>query len=790
MDASDLQKPFPPEVKSDFYVNDKYNDEKYQRPGDDVNPSLKKDQYAVAYCQYLYSKFLRGGYTYNYQTFQYMQLLEMYAEGRQPISAYQDWLIGDLTENPRREMWASIHWDIMSPAPKFMQWFRGRLKSQEYRTVATAIDEYSGAEREQMLMDAMYELEMGAIEKDIRAKMGAPKQDAGTQFVPESREELEGYKQLGGFKLKVESDIEKAIEYTEYISNWEEIENRLIDDLAKFKKCCYRDYVDEEGREMFEWMDPKRLVCDWSLDRGFQDISEWAYLKYYNIATIRKITGWDEDKVRSLAQRMAGVLGNSNWIWNDNMLFYDPLNDNYVYDSFKVPVLLAEWQTVDTEYRMKKPDGTYKAVNINDGYKTKNKKRQAEQVKKTFVNWRTANWIIGTEYVFSDGVVPVTPRPSPKNPRPSLHAAWIPGKSFIEQIVPNLNGIEENYLKMQVALKAAKPQGYNIEVSALEGINLGGEGSNDMTPLELIALATQTGHILWRAGVQNGQYYQNVPPIKENEGGIGAYLQEFIVIFDMHFRFISEMSGIDTISATNPNVPDTATQSKIALKSTADAIQPYYNAYLQVKQSGGVNASSRIQLLIKHCNGYEIYYPVMGTGAIESLKIAKDNIDRTYGIKIEPIPQEETRQMLLQEASEAMQPGKDGESITYADYIMIVPLILNYQLKQARMVLLSRLEKRKKEIQQNQQANIQLQSQEAQAQQKLKMQGELTLIAAEEAEKRKSIMLQGEEDRKTEAVKYLFAKQESADEHTRELQLRAVDSILAQLEPQVQPAAQ
>jgi hypothetical protein len=97
---------------------------------------------------------------------------------------------------------------------------------------------------------------------------------------------------------------------------------------------------------------------------------------------------------------------------------------------------------------------------------------------------------------------------------------------------------------------------------------------------------------------------------------------------------------------------------------------------------------------------------------------------------VEALPTAEFKNILFGAAQEALKPGKDGENISYGDYLMVVSMIDRGMLKQAQMVLNYRLNKRKQQAIQLQRENIQLQAGETKQleDQKFKQQLSIELV--------------------------------------------------------------
>jgi hypothetical protein len=703
-------------------------------PSDDIDPELKKNkEWCIAWAESIWAKFLCNNSYTSVEQIRRMEELRLYGAGCQPRDKYMDLLIGDVNENPTREGWYNVNWDIFSPMPAYKRKVMGRLETQDHKVTVNAIDPLSGKEKEDAMWNALFKTQFSQIEKEVQQLAKIAPMNNEAEYIPESREELEAFNMVGGFKLKHEIGMEKAITYTDYISNIKEIKRKVNSDLIDIGCAATRDFVDVDGIEKFEYMDFARLIVDHDRETGFKKSRFWGYLKFYTISEVRS---WrpdiPEENLVRMARTFANRLGNPIWTWDyQNVIDYrDPIANAYVYDNFRIAVLVCEFRSVDSIYKTKRTTkyGTtiYGKSEFGAVYDKPNKKTRVTTVPNVYF----CDWIVGTTETLRHGQQFDIPKVAAnKIPPLSGHFYALPGKSIVESVITPLDQVHLANLKLQNALANAAPAGLQIEYGALNNINL---GDGDMTPLELINLKRATGDIIYRATTHAGKYNAPAgPPISQSEGGIGPLLNEIITIFEINLQFISEFSGIDRVSAVAQKPGETtATEAKLSVAATSDSIQPVYAAWISMKESMARNACDKIQIQIKYGDGYEAYYPVLGKSSMEVFKLSKDYADRTYGLMVEALPTAEFKNILFGAAQEALKPGKDGENISYGDYLMVVSMIDRGMLKQAQMVLNYRLNKRKQQAIQLQRENIQLQAGETKQleDQKFKQQLSIELV--------------------------------------------------------------
>jgi hypothetical protein len=752
-------------------------------PTDDIPVEEKGAEWCLAWQQAIWSLFVSGGCYSTTDDYDKMQLLRLYGAGRQPNGVYQNLILGpdnmgsqSNTANPTatatgRRGWLSTNWDIFSPAPKLHREIKGRFDQQEFDYVATAVDPSSQSEKENKMWEIWYNSRYGEKEREVMSALKV-EVDKSTQYIAQSLEELELFKELGGFKLQSESQLEIVLDQTDSISDMKTIKDKFIDDLIDFNKAAYRDLYDPiTGLTTYEYVDFVNLIIDYSNEKDFKDIRFWSYLKFETLNTIRvKNPQLNEADIIKTARANLGMWGNmATSEWDKYRDYgYKTVQGVRIYDQFRVPVLISEWISTDSEYKsekINKTTGEKKIYPQKHGkyYNTENKKTKVTRVNNVY----QSSWVLGSKIVYDHGKSLNTARPNPKVPKLSIHAITIPGKSIIETIQPVLDQIELTWVRKQSATAQAAPPGMDFDISQLEDVTIGGQKLN---LYQLIMLKRQTGDTIRRTrNLTNNKINNQGRPINRNEGGLGEYMNELITDLSHSFNLIYELTGVDVVSAASAEQAGvTATQAKIASAATSDALQPLYGAWVRAKEDGAITASCKIQRAIKYSPvAKEAYTNILGKAGVKILELGADKTPSDYGIKLEVRPSYELRQAAIKAATEALKPGKNGENITLPDWFYFVNMIERGRAKPAMAILKYRLEKSKEDMLNVQRENMQLNGQNMVQQAQAKTQGELATIQAE-----------GLVSMKEEAVKALLQMQVNNNDTLNALKQEIIQGIL------------
>ncbi|MBU1613605.1 hypothetical protein KKC87_04250, partial [Patescibacteria group bacterium] len=344
----------------------------------------------------------------------------------------------------------------------------------------------------------------------------------------------------------------------------------------------------------------------------------------------------------------------------------------------------------------------------NKVWDTENKKTKVQKYKVVY----KAKWIIGTDYVYDFGLQHDVPRPGKKEVELSFKFYKLPGRSIVSLSVPNLDQIQLTWLKLQNSLAMSSNSGIAVEYTSLMNMKLGGE---KMAPLEILSIRRDTGDLIYKMTTHMGK--QNIPggmrPIQELVGGIGPQLNEFITIFDLNLNFIRDLTGINQIAdASTPNPNQSVGGAEMAIAATNNALKPLYSGYVRLKELVARSAAIRIQLLVKYDKtAYEGYIPVVGGAGVKILSIGAEILDTDWEIQIQAKPTQQRKQTILQAATIAMQPDKDGFiGIEIADYMMIERMLEAGNEKLAETMLNFRSKKNKERQLQLQRENMQIDS--------------------------------------------------------------------------------
>lgn len=696
---------------------EKYGTGGYSFPKDDINPVNKDKKWGKQWCEAMYAAYRQGKTAIPFSSVKEFQSLRRLADGKQDARQYQEILLDASEGDASMKGYMNINWDVFSVMPKFLRVVEGMMEQTDHQVIATAVDPSATEDKETAKLDMQYRMKFKETLDYIDKSMGI---DRSGDYVPESMEELNLYEGAGGFKLAKETEIEQGLDYTFYISGWKEIKKKLIRDACVINCLATKDFTDQYTKKVkVRYVDPEFFVGQYSKHADHRNMEYGGEIIQVLISDLRKLNpGIEESILRELATSYNGSGSNTSL----TSFTFDDETKTGNYDSFLVDVMDSEWMSVDSQYKTIRKTQYGSKIMYDEEWgvvhNTEKKKTEKFDIKKVY----KCKLIIRTGHVYDFGLQYDVPRPGKKEVELSYHLYKLPYRSLVSLSETNLHQMALAFYKLQNAIAMASPPGIAIEYTALQNMTL---GSNKLQPLELLKIKRQTGDLLYKATTHKG--IPNAPggyrPIQELQGGIGAQLNEFIAIFEFNTNAIRDTTGINQIAdASAPNPEQSVGGSEMALAATNNALRPIYSGYIDIKEQTAKNISLRLQLLIKNNKeAYKGYMPVIGNLGVQIISVGADVVDADYSIKYEAKPTEKRKATILQAATAAMSPDRDGIiGIELPDFLMIERLLESGSLKYAEVYLNYKSKKNKERQQKLQRDNMNLDKQREQEAIKLK----------------------------------------------------------------------
>lgn len=728
-------------------------------PSDWIDPADKaKKPYNLAYAKAAYELFLRDQCLITSNRRTDFMTNRLYASGTQSNEKYKKWN-STKNETDQWESYVDLDYTPVSVIPKYRDIVLGLMEKRQYEICLDAIDPVSDDTREAMKFQMWAKKLLGDIflKQQILLEAGGDEDE----ILPQTKEELEIFSQMGGIKLPVEISMKAILDLTFDINSWPEIAKRVREDLFDNAIGATREYVDKQGRHKIRYVDVVNLLAVNSRSAEFKD-STWAgEIVEMMMSDLISEAGdqFTKDEYMDIAMRHLNLYGNQPIPENG---FVDTDSDEFRnygfigrYGSYKVQVLDLTWFTVDEKYYQKRegkdgqmltfeesygfeiteydysieengdekmyfrtPKGSlekeaigknvyYQGINRQKSGKKKSVEKQATQMV------YGCKWIVGTDYVYDYGKTTDMPREKSNLRETKLpyNIYRLSNKSYVEHMMPFEDLYMRSYLKLQNSIAKARPKGMIIELTALENMSIGGK---EFTPLQSLAVYEATGNLIYKGTGTYGDPTRHAP-VTETQGGMGSEFSEFIGAMNFAVQQIREVTGFnEAFDASTPDPKASVRGSQMALNSTSNALQPLFSAFENIHMRTAKSAALRLQVMSKYnkLQGYE--YAISSTKR-KIIEITEDCSLAALGIRVESRPTDEQKTEIKNSAIEAMRTrdAMGNPQITYADYLFVMQIMESGNLKMAEAILAHRIQKRIEQqqmiAQQNSEMNAQIQ---------------------------------------------------------------------------------
>ena len=685
-----------------------------------------------------------------------------YAEGSQDIGKYKD-----LLDVQGDTAYLNIDFTPVSIIPKFVDVIVNGMVNQEYDIKAKSIDPIAAEER----LNKKKQMYADMITKDfvegLEDQTGIPLAPKG--FVAKSSEEIDMFMAIN-YKQNVEIALEKAIEYTLDINDYDEVKRLMIRDLVVLGLCSSKIELSPSRGVTIRHVDPANLITSYSSKPDFKNVRHAGEIYSMTIADLKQQAGdqFSEDDYQKIAKEYAGK--NNNPMTYGDRAYYDNGNETYDYDKFSVNVLDAEFITSHS-LNYEKKENKFGGFSVNkkaSNYKApKNSKTKRENIGSTVKVVYTGKYIINTDYIFNYGMMENMPRSKSNLSETNLsYIIYQPNlykmksKSLVDRMIPFADQIQLAHLKIQHVLAKARPKGAAFEIGSLENVSKGDGGT--FTPLELQEIYDQTGNIYYRRIDDEGNMTGAVP-ISELENGIGRDFGTLINVYNHNLQMIRDVTGINEArDASQPSSEALVGVQKLALLASNNATRDINDAYLNVTKRTSQCISMRMQDLLNYKGLHNMYSNVIGDTAMHSIDMMKKMSIHEFGITLEVAPSEEERQMMEQN----IQVSLAQKELRLEDAIMIRSI---RNIKMANQMLVLRRTKYQEEQQaqarQASEQNAMMQQQSSQQAAQLRQQEMQAEVQMEQAR----IQAKNQAEMQLKQLEFQLKEQFEQAQHQRRL---------------------
>lgn len=667
---------------------------------------LKDREWCLRFCQAAWQEWERSGYTCMYKGNSFYRTIAEYMEGRQRIDQYKP-LMG-VDENAT-DTWLNLNWKVLPIMPKYYQIAMAILDKMNYKVGFVPIDSMATDEKNKYFAQVKARL---MVREQIQQMMQEGGEEmikaAGLDKQPDEPGDMDELEMQAMFTYKHQASVEMEQDVAAVMSanKIDYLRKKVRKDLFYYGVAGYKDYIDTNGALKIRVIQPDSLIVSPCRENDFSDmtyVGEVLEMSLQDFAQLdQNVT---KEECINLANQHMSIYGNQGYLstWDKAK-------------KYSIRVLDLEWFSIDEHaYEVNKTSMGNIAV-------VKTKKRRSEFLRTRTKVLYKAKWVIGTNHIFDFGRATDMKRaknqlsdvmPSYHLMAPMFHDMKI--QSIGQQVIPVLDQIQLDWLKLQQFKAEARPKGVSIEIGALEDVKFG-KGGELMTPRDLFDLFEKKSVLLWRRLDRQGKA-NNYEPIRPLDfGGANDVLSWFQSI-QANVQLLKDIIGLNEFTdASTPDPRALTTTANLAAQATNNSL--YYLMGSDVELLKRLSASIVVRLQdMAEMGLLDRYALSIGDNSVNFLKRNPKVAHHDYAIEIRMLPSEDAKQQVIADAKAMM----GGDLLTYADVVMVRN---SDDLRVAEQILAWKIERRRKEKMQEsmmlQQQNAEVQMQSSQASEMMK----------------------------------------------------------------------
>ena len=624
--------------------------------------------------------------------------LKLYARGEQSIQKYKDEfsINGDLS-------YLNLDWKPVPIIPKFVDIVVNGMQDRLFTVKAFAQDPTSTKERTNFVEGVQEDILAKEFISEIEQKLGIDVANVKGDDIPQSKEELELYMQIG-YKPSIEIAHEQAIDNVFKRNSYHELKKRLDYDQTVLGISCAKHTFNNTDGIKLEYVDPANLIYSYTEDPNFQDVYYFGEIKQIKSNELKKqFPGLSDEEFEDCVKR-SGKINQYDYTNNDS-------NDSY--DSNTLTVMYFNWKTWEQSvFKVKETSsGGKKAIKKDDKFNPpKDQRTRFEKIAQAREVVYEGMMVLGANKLLKWEKAKNMVRPDSNVNKVMMNYVvtaprFYKGKieSLVSRMITYADLIQLTHLKLQQVIQRMTPSGVFVDADGLSEIDLG-NGTN-YNPQEALNLYFQTGSIIGRSTNVEGDPNPGRLPIQELPGGGGQQSNLLIQAYNYYLNMIRDVTGLNEArDGSDPDPNALVGVQKLAAANSNTATRHILHSSLYLTISLAEAISIRIKDVLEFHPQRDAFITSIGRFSVGALKEVGSLHLHDFGIFLELDPDADEKQLVENNIQAALSRDQ-----IYLEDVIDIRQIKNIKL--ANQLLKYKRAKKAKQDQERAQQNIQAQSQ-------------------------------------------------------------------------------
>lgn len=666
-----------------------------------------KDAFGLSVAVHIASEWFNGGFVSSNSGngFQdrnkIIQERRAYYRGTQSIDKYKKWFAkntGDL------DMVDNMDFRNINFAEKFCNIVINGIQDDFYRLDVRSIDRLSADEKRKKFIEHKTNQMSKEFFENAKKELGI---DMTPDFMPESDEEILLYQEIKE-RPAIEIAEEINIDFVKKSSRWENIKYETDRDLVTLGLNVIRCWIDINDGVQIEYIDPEKFGHSYCNRNDFSDVYYYFYIQTLTINELKRESNFTDVQLRDIASKYATQ--NKVYIDFDSCDFKDLLGMKvdvmrYSYKSSKEIVYKKSYNDKKEPWKVSQRDSSW----INKG-------NPNTKISKVLDTWYEGNYVIGSQqYIYgwkecenlakdqmNKAIPPFVCRAT------NIYKNEL--QSFLGNIIPLLDQLQYQSLKIQHLYRELKPDLIQIDVDSLADLTDEGKGEKKSEIWQTALSILDVKGVIVTKRIDMGEFgiKEGTParPIPQQQG---SALAQLLNVFAMYYNQIREVTGVNPARDGSLNPNSLVGVNQMMLLASNTATKHIVDTATMFDKKVCETISSRIKTIYmfdEEGRLKKLYESAIGAQNVNILESLKNRHLHEFGYSVEMVPDKEMLNDLKQDLSLAIQE----QTVDLSEKYQILELAKNNYKKAYEYMRFIR-NRRQKQKMQEQQANMEMQTQ-------------------------------------------------------------------------------
>ena len=666
-----------------------------------------KDAFGLSVAVHIASEWFNGGFvsSNNGNGFQdrnkKIQELRAYYRGTQNIDKYKKWFAknsGDLA------MVENMDFRNINFAEKFCNIVINGIQDDFYRLDIRSIDRLSADEKRKKFIEHKTNQMSKEFFENAKNELGI---DMTPEFMPESDEEILLYQEIKE-RPAIEIAEEINIDFVKKSSRWENIKYEVDRDLVTVGLNVIRCWIDINDGVQVEYIDPEKFGHSYCNKNDFSDVYYYFYIETLTINEVKRESNFTDIQLRDIASKYATQ--NKVYIDFDSCDFKDLLGMKvdvmrYSYKSSKEIVFKKSYNDKKEPWKVSQRDSSWE-----------NKGNPNTKISKVLDTWYEGNYIIGSQqYIYGWKECENLAKDQMNKALPpfvcratNIYKNEL--QSFLGNIIPLLDQLQYQSLKIQHLYRELKPDLIQIDVDSLADLTDEGKGEKKSEIWQTALSILDVKGVIVTKRVDMGEMgIKEVSPARPIPQQQGSALAQLLNVFAMYYNQIREVTGVNPARDGSLNPNSLVGVNQMMLLASNTATKHIVDTATMFDKKVCETISSRIKTIYMFDDEgrlKKLYESAIGTQNVNILDALKNRHLHEFGYSVEMVPDKEMLNELKQDLSLAIQE----QTVDLSEKYQILELAKNNYKKAYEYMRFIRNRRQKQKMEENQ-ANMQMQTQ-------------------------------------------------------------------------------